>query len=412
VRHCAKCGVPNRPEGHWCRGCGAELGPEEFREWADCGSPQIARLQYSTWVRPRFCQGYLWFLTTEGEIHRVSPNGHGQCWNHLPEASFARAPFAIYPDEASSTEEPYLIVLKSHEVLAISLINPRRTKSLYRPAGNDFLVCSRQEDRYVAVAAWSRGVAFLESSEGKQKLVVVPFDGQPRKQDIDDSTVVVGPAARGDSICFCTSRRLYWYQVARGELQSADFPLEFHAFDFRPRLEVVNLAPGVVPLTVETSAHSSYAYVFGAIGDRGHYLGARLSQSIDFESRMFSPGSFVDLGVRNELCVNASKEVWVLTAEGTRKISCGLELRNSMPAVPRNGVVFGFQDAPGAPVVCGAGKSEALQSNLDDCNEHTLMGWIPHVRGVCLVARKSEELQVAWWEIPANSGKARTAYGS
>jgi hypothetical protein len=273
------------------------------------------------------------------------------------------------------------------------------------------VLCNQSPDRYLAVAAWSRGVCFFEKWEGRQALVILPFEGQARYKGIDDTAVLVGPAAGGDAICFCTHQRLYWYSIASGVLQSADFPPEFTPFPFRPRGEVANLAPGMVPLSVEASEPSCYSYVFGLIGERAHYIEACLAPSVAFRyPQALLPRAFVNVDSRNQLCVNASSEVWALTAEGTRRLSCESNLELSMPAALRDGRVIGFNQTPATPVVCGPGESETLAGDLDACNRDTVMGWIPHARGVCLVVRNPPELQVVWWEVANDFGKAKTVY--
>jgi hypothetical protein len=366
----------------------------------DDGSARTVRLPRSTWVRPLYCFGFFWFVTTEGEVFRVSPYGSRDNgpWAILPASSFALTPFSIYSGGANTLEEPRLVVMNGNEVLGVSLLKRDRVRLLYAPPADYLLLCNIQEDHYLAIAVWSRGVAFLEEYRGRPMLVMKPFEQEPIRVGIDDSGPVLGPVARGESICFCTRRRLYWYETSSEKLTFREFPEQFQVFARRPLLQAANVAPGIVPLAIEVTSNMKRAYVLGEIGGTAYYLEAVLALDIRFEPpKQLPAGAFIDTNRNGTLVVNASKEVWELTAQGKRSQPCAELLKGSMPACTGGGQIFGFRESPFGPAMWGNGGSHVLTGDLENCDENTTMGWIMHTTGPSLVMRKNRELHLLWW---------------
>lgn len=398
---CAVCSVANRSEAHFCRGCSTELSAQTFEESKDYGPSRTVTIGLSSLARPRSWRGWFWFVTSDGDVMRVSPYARTepQPWFKLPEKSFGLTPPAIYSGGPGQVPDPYLVIMNTHQVLAVSLLNSDRTRIVYSPAAGRTLLSNTKKDNHHAIAEWARGVAFIEKQGDQQWLVICPFDREPWLEPIQDSSVVVGPVGRENLICFCTIDRLHWYDVATRRPGSLRFSGEFKPFTERPAAGVANLAPGVTPLAVEVSTQERRAYILGQAGERIYYAEADLgAQPVRMTAVPLPPGSFIDLNERGSFVVNASNEVREFTALGEKRHVTGRKLRGSMPAVLSNGDIIGFGEGSSSPIVCRRERFLTLGGDVQDCDEESVMGWMFRENGVALAVTNRQKMKLISWD--------------
>jgi hypothetical protein len=409
VRCCKLCRVANRTEARYCRGCKIVLNPNEIIEWTDFGQSISVSIPYSTWVRPVYYMGYYWVVARDGAIFRVSPYASRavDSWNRFPDGSFAFTPFTIYRDP-SCGEEPFLAAVGEGGIYAVSLLNPEREKRLYETKAKLAPAINQAQDQYRSIAACSRGIAFFEKNreDDGQWLVIKSFNDELRTE-IEDSVIVVGPVARGGYITFCTERRQHWLSDALGERQSFDFSEGFKPFSKRPEPRIANIAPGIVPLTIESSGHGNRSYVLGEVEGRLFYGEIRPGSAAAAHQRLRmlpADGAFVDLDGNGSLVINTSRELLALTAEGEKKRSSPVRLRTSMPGSLRGGDLIGFREGSLTPVLCRGQDAQSLGGDVDGCDENSVMGWMTHATGASLLLRRNNNLNFISWGTATGNG--------
>jgi hypothetical protein len=380
----------------------------------DYRSSRTVTLGLSAWARPRSWGHYFWFVTNDGGVIRLSPYAWSapQPWYTLPESSFGLTPPVIYSGGSCEVPDPHLVAFNARQIRAVSVIHPNRMKSVYSPAAGHTLLNNANGNDYHAVAEWTDGVAVIEAQGDAQWLVICPFDEEPWRVGIQDSPVVVGPVGRDHLICFCTNDRLYWYNVANREMNSSmAFAREFQPFRRLPDLEIVNLAPGVTPLSIEVSTQGIRAYILGQVERRACCVEVDLeAQPAKMIPTYLQAGAFVDVNERGSLMVNASSEVRELTAREVKRHSYGRKLRASMPVVICNGEIIGFSDECAGPVVCRKKEFIPLAGDVPDCDEKTVMGWMHRDDGVALMVRNGSEMKLVSWDRVSLLGMAERVH--
>lgn len=257
-------------------------------------------------------------------------------------------------------------------------------------------------------------MTFLEKNEDKQWLVLKPLGEKEWREEIEDSVVQIGPIARNDVISFCTDRQQHWYDIISRKMRSLKIPDEFKPFTQRPAVEIANVAPGIVPLTIESSFRGSRSYVLGEIAGRLHYCETRLLPDtfIPEQPRTLPSRAFVDADENGSLLINAATKVVVLTAEGERNYPCAVKLKASMPGTVRAGDIAGFPEGSSTPVLWHGEEPQPLGADFEDCNENSVMGWMAHMSGISLLLRRNRKLTILSWGEVTRSQRRAGAHGA
>lgn len=273
MQTCRRCGALNRSLARCCRSCSA---PVEYKsvlpgvyasaieKWA---SPDMRILtQERFWLAPLACQGWLWFLSAEGQLSKYSPfAGTLTPVVHLGQEYGCSAPLArIEMPSSGQWSQPGVVALSPDAIAAVGMIDGRQVK-VTLDQGEHAVADFTKEP--CGVAGGNKEACFLTRRSDRLNLVVANLaTGRiETRLEIPEGGVVAGPLYCAGEVFVYSETRLH--AVSGGLLKSQSFPAGFRA-SVEPRDSVLRQAFGRLPFMARESAF----YIPGRQGDRPVFL--------------------------------------------------------------------------------------------------------------------------------------------
>lgn len=216
---CPQCSIANRSFARHCRRCCADIEypSETFRHLRDSDQgpdlstpPRAFHIRKSFWVSPIAYRGFLWCLSTTGELFAVSPFGvRAVPWGLLG-AGFGRAPFIIRELRLKSRREqaePFALAANSKSIAAVNLLTREPQVLLTLEQGEQLL--ADFSERYVTLEADEQSLYFLKKKGGAEFLVTYDLMRGVTEEFAVPSPGAAGPLWVGGSIAVYTRDRVY-----------------------------------------------------------------------------------------------------------------------------------------------------------------------------------------------------------
>ncbi len=239
-------------------------------------------------------RGFLWCLSANGAVVRVSPRGGAKpivlktLSSGQALAGFNR--FAVV--DAMEAEPPFrgplLLAADPTGIYGLSLVTGATTV-LFRPAAREEIVANPSAEESIhfrGITASSDMFCFLKRNSGAREARLSIRYFHPQRAGEDTITVpgtaFLAPVIYGDYVGVCSDEEISIYKLSDQTHLSFQMPRNFRAF-FK-RSYQTNVPPGSLPFAIVQNDEGFTAFVAGLEDDRAGMLRVRLDRQFsDFE---------------------------------------------------------------------------------------------------------------------------------
>lgn len=264
VGHCPKCGHPvfdcpnchahNRAFAHFCRRCRTEVAFPVFSpgDYGEGLLEALARLNGEVpvddefWSAPAACCGYLWALSTRGQVWRLVL-GNRTAGRAAPLGdAFGKATFCIrnLSLEEGRPADPHLIAASKQSVKSVNLAT-NMVHEWLTVEGEDTLLADMRQDGYVTVEADEKNIYALGRRPKGYFLARHVLATGEREEHFVGDAAVAGPLRVGDRICVYSAER--FFALEDGRLKTYEYPVAGRALLSPSEVRGFRFASGTLP---------------------------------------------------------------------------------------------------------------------------------------------------------------------
>jgi hypothetical protein len=398
---CQKCRAVNRAMARFCQACGAAVEYPPFRperliqkHKALTRPARLVGIPNPVWVPPLSYRGYLWLLSSGGQLYRLSAqaseavpivmlgDGFGRCASVIREV-------AVSPE--SDLIDPWLVTASSHEVKAVSLISGR-VRTLATADSGDRILADTLEKYWCLDVDPSR-VYFLRRSSEAVSLMTVQFTtGEAHSYDLPTEDII-GPFRCGDLTFAYSATELF--SLGPLGLRAHPFPAGFHAWT-KPGAGEVRPGLGRLPFLVSGRT----VYIPGTYARRPCFLVLRATGGMSESAIVPLPQETTyrqDSAGRPVLCTQG--RIVLLEGSATREVAADPEISPRRVAFASGDLSVAFVEPTGGQRLrffCRGATSDCPMKELPhffECTEYCGIG----TSLLMVYLTGSEQTEVAIW---------------
>lgn len=228
----------------------------------------------------------MWALNTEGVLYRLSPCASARpiAWCRIPtqQAGWNRCVATDVASPRAAVRGSVLLVPDHSGVYAISLVQPEVFSQFKHPANAELVAntAAQQCPYFRSIAANAEFCSFLarSSSDPHSSRLVVRYFHPERVAEEPfelDSTAVLGPVVRDDSIAVCNREEVHIYSTIDQTVHSFSLPAAFEPYFQRPS-QLMNIPINHIPLAVKSGQEGWQAWIGGTYHSRAGVLEVRI----------------------------------------------------------------------------------------------------------------------------------------
>ena len=408
---CSSCRLPCRSNARYCRACGAPLPekPSAISKPSGLLGPDFLFISGAFYRGPVESGGFLWSLSQQGEVSRLSPrrDARPRAVGTLPSAAAGLNHYALVSIYAagSAVVGPALVAADPAGVHAISLLDGR-VQTLFTSTSSaaiDVNSSVEESPYFRGVCAGTDFYSFVirRGTDAESSLVVRYFTrGRAGEEPVlFERGAYIGPVANGTSVGICTRANLWVYDTLDQTVHAFALPPGFDPYVQRPSTGI-RVPPGHVPFVLNQSEAGLEAWIAGEQRGRPGVLqvdpGRHACHFYDADA-----GNSLSELETGALGLNRGEGVEIFGGAPPPGRMTGLE--PSMPIAMSSSwfVHFRRRQAPGRHVLSAfTDVAEPLSTSFDDpaCDEDSCCGM--HVID-------GRHLLVSYWCLPRAGNRER-----
>ena len=410
VRACFKCDMVCPGNASFCRACGSAFPAKPLRlsRHSSAVGPNFLFIPGTFCAPPVAHDGFLWVLTIEGTLYRLSPQASAKpvAWCQIPSdyAGLNRYIATNIHAPGNAIQGPVMLSIEPAGVYAISLIK-RDTFSLIQPPKSGEIVANTtiQESPYFrGVAASTDFLCFLfRSSDGGGTRLVIRYFHPDRAAEEPmrlEGRQFLGPIVSEDAVAMCNEDEVHIFCTRDQTKHSFSLPSGFAPYFQRPSRRV-NVPPGQIPLAIHKGNGGWSAWIGGEYQQQPTVLEVQFEQG-HYEPHSLNEGACICSMVGTGIAINQVSHVDFLgIAKPAGRFSA---LQPGMP-LAFDGVsscYFQKTDSPeNNELAFWAGSGNPLTLSFKDkyCNEDCCCG----------LHRLENDLLVSYMQVPAPGSLSR-----